>query len=236
MDDYKKSIYQRNNNSLCEKINLEKKDKMKKIIFVLISIFFIIGVSGCQGIYVPTQGSAPLGFRYDNNAEVPLRKIHEDDFGYMGFNVSLTDRNAMSVALNMDSFDIYLLRHYKNYYYSICQLDDSSNERIFELCFFDENGDWICNYTLTKLYYFSDFIFEKNKTSVETLKMISPYNVYPAEEYTDGTFNFIQFIDKEVMFTLGLKNNEFVIVDYEECEDAFLLSEHLIPKDLELIK
>lgn len=209
---------------------------MKRIICFILVCLLVITV-GCNPGGIPSQGKAPRNYIYDNETDVETRAVDDNDFGYHGVNISYSERGTMSIAQTIENFSVAFLRYYKGYYYSICKLEMEASSDFYEICFFDRSGQWICNYTIDKLYYFSDFNFEKGTTSVEVLKSISPYNPYPTDVSVYDDFIYVQFIDREEEFTIKWQDDDYKIVDFDELEDSrsFLLTEHLLPKDLNLL-
>lgn len=217
---------------------------MKKIIFTLLITLCVL--SGCGQINkvfgsIPATGETPYGFQYNNESDLPDRS--SDFFGSINQSMSACLSSSGTVTLDMAEVDYETecLRYYNDYYYTVCKVLNEDKKEFFQFRFYNKEGILVSEYTLDKLYSFGECNIEINKTSIDDLKKISPYEGFYAIYENITNEITLQFFGREITFVLEPKNGTYFVTDYFDTKsklwykDCFVISEHILPKDLDML-
>ena len=140
------------------------------------------------------------------------------------------------------------VRQYKGRLYTVQKIKFNNNSDVYGFEFYDEAGCLRCIYAVEKIfpYIASDYIV--GKTTVNDLKKTFPYEDYNGIEINDENQNDdsglvfnLQFLDGEYQFGFEKKGKNYVldhvqkIIEKKDQPTPFLISENILPKDLEVI-
>lgn len=227
---------------------------MPNIIKKAVAVFFSLIIIMCSGCGGNKDSSSPKNeettadytksyereYPYNNDLDISkMDAVKEDGIRKYIYNVSMSDMKMKSSVNSLWMFmenesDGYCIRFYNGCYYAVKKVEGLSEKTdTYAFVFFNEDKNEVCNYRIEKLYRFEDLNIEVGKTETKDLQKYFPD--YFSGSTDDGDDYDLQFIDKEVVLSFEEKDGKKVLSDISTPKYTFVISQYILPKDLELI-